>query len=203
MCIYMWEHYLSGESYVEAKWQEMIELLKGWELLWLKVAFEPQKTFSKRALADVLMHSNAPSLKQLGWEGDQQNAWRCELSSLRDLTSLLNECWGDYEASQALWPSGCSIRRKVRISHLKKPPLSGENATTGTGCPEEPVQLEWFIPSVDPHHRLWWFLWPFLIWHHLEHGANTVAVWQDLGACTFNKYSGDSDTERPALFQKM
>lgn len=181
----------------------MIELLKGWELLWLRVAFEAQKTFSERTLADVLMHSNAPSLKQLSWEGDQQNAWRCEPSFLRDLTSLLKECWGDCEASQALWPSGCSIRRKLRISHLEKPPLSGENAATGAGCPEEPVELEWFIPSVDTHHRLWWFLWPFLIWHHLEHGADTVAVWQDLGVCTFNKYSGDSDTERPALSQRM
>lgn len=43
--------------------------LNEWELMWLKVAFEAWKTFTKRTLADVLMHSSAaPSLKQLRHE---------------------------------------------------------------------------------------------------------------------------------------
>lgn len=117
-----------------------------------EIAFEGWKTFSKRTRADVLVHSSTPSLKhlrhELGMGEDQQNTWGCALSSWRGLISLLNQCWEGNEASQALCPSGCVIRRKGRLPQLSS--LSGGNTAAvsrgGLDCAEGPVKLESFTP---------------------------------------------------------
>ena len=111
-----------------------------------EVAFKAREILSKKTLADVLEHSSAPSLKQLrhglGMGEGQQNTWGCGLACLRALTSLLNKCWEGNEASQALCPSGCIIRRKVRLPHLEKLSLSGENvAMVFKGGPDWPEDL--------------------------------------------------------------
>lgn len=111
---------------------------------------------------------------------------------LRDLTSLLNECLEGYEASQEACPSGCIIRRKVRLPHLEKPssqvrtlPLS---PNVVQGAQRDLFSWNGLHPSSKPHHSPWWCVVAFSDMAPPRTWCLNLAVWQDLGFCTFNKY---------------
>lgn len=139
-----WLHYLEGDG---------VTVTQG--CLW------GTENFFQGTLADVLMHSSAPSLKQLSWG---EVVLGGELVKCLEMGASLPQpsdfptkykCWRGYEASWALWPLGSITRRKVRLPHLKKPAsLLGDNAATVSkadqACPEGPVQLEWFILLTNP-----------------------------------------------------
>lgn len=125
------------------------------------------ETFSKRTPADVFRCSQPEVVVARAWWGGVGSSECLEMwpLSLRDLTSLLKECWEGYEAV----PQAASLGGKRGCPILRNSlSLSGENAATlskgGPGFLEGPVQLEWFTPlsetspqSVMVFSGLFWY----------------------------------------------